>query len=87
VNNSVETIHRFVSHRSAMRFVQLGWMPLDSLQGTHHGEYRVHLVWVCCCEQHETPPDPVRKQALFRAARKVVMRARRRRLDAIRGCE
>jgi hypothetical protein len=51
-----------------MDFVRHGWLPLPSLDGTYHGEYRVHLVWLCCCERSDQAPDPQVARALVRAS-------------------
>jgi hypothetical protein len=52
-----------------MDFVRQGWLALPTLDGTHHGEYRVHLVWLCCCERNEQEaPDPKLARALARAS-------------------
>jgi hypothetical protein len=48
-------LHRFVRMERTMEFVRLGWLPLPSLVGTHHGD-KVHVVWLCCCGAKE--PDP-----------------------------
>lgn len=58
-------LHRFVSHGRAMEYVRLGWLPLPSLDGTHHGEFKVHLVWLCSCEAAE--PDPLKARQLAMA--------------------
>jgi hypothetical protein len=49
-------IHRMVRHEHAMDYVLLGWLPLDSLDGTVHGAWSIHMVWLCPC----TPVEPAR---------------------------
>ena len=44
-----QSLHRFVPLADAMDYVLLGWMPRPSLQGTHHGDYSVHIAWLCEC--------------------------------------
>jgi hypothetical protein len=44
-----QSLHRFVRHEQAMDYVLLGWLPLPSLNGTHHGQWAVHLTWICGC--------------------------------------
>jgi hypothetical protein len=63
-----EGFHRFVSRGHAMNFVKLGWLPLPSLVGTVHEEYRVHIAWLCCCERRDQPPDPGATRKLVRAS-------------------
>ncbi len=41
--------HRFVRTDRALDWLRLGWMPLPSLAGTHHGAWSVHCVWICGC--------------------------------------
>jgi hypothetical protein len=48
-----------------MEYVRLGWLPLPSLYGTHHGEFKVHVVWLCSCEA--TEPDPLKGRQLAMA--------------------
>jgi hypothetical protein len=47
-DNLIE-IHRFVTFDRAMAYVQMGYVPLPSLVGTHHGTWAVHMMWRCCC--------------------------------------
>lgn len=32
-----------------MDYVKMGWLPLPSLDGTHHGDWSVHMAWICDC--------------------------------------
>jgi hypothetical protein len=32
-----------------MDWIALGWVPLPSLDGTPHGHWSVHCVWICDC--------------------------------------
>jgi len=42
-------LHRLVRIPEAMDWLALGWLPLPSLDGTHHGKWSVHCVWICDC--------------------------------------
>jgi hypothetical protein len=42
-------IHRFVTFDKAMAYVRMGYVPLTSLVGSHHGTWAVHMMWRCCC--------------------------------------
>ena len=44
-----ETTHRYVPLPIAMDYVQAGWLPLPSLLGCSHGEWAVHMIWICQC--------------------------------------
>ena len=44
-----DAIHKFVRLHEITDALNLGWMALDSLKGTHHGDYSVHCVWLCGC--------------------------------------
>ena len=41
--------HRYIPVDHAMDAVLLGWLPLPSLDGTHHGRWAVHMAWLCDC--------------------------------------
>lgn len=43
-------LHRFVRHADALDYCRLGWLVLPSLDGTHHGAWSVHCVWLCACD-------------------------------------
>ena len=45
-----------------MDYVQLGWLPLPTLQRTHHGEWSVHVVWLCGCR----PIEPINEKEAAR---------------------
>ena len=36
--------------RDMADWLALGWLPLASLAGTHHGDWSVHCVWICDCD-------------------------------------
>lgn len=42
-------VHRLVRHEDALDFCRVGWLPLPSLDGTCHGQWSVHLAWLCEC--------------------------------------
>lgn len=46
-------IFRYVRHGDADVYCQLGWMPTDALDGTHHGQYAVLMHWLCECKYVE----------------------------------
>lgn len=47
------TTHRWVLIRNAMDYCRAGWMPLPSLDGTGHGQFSVHFIWLCPCQPIE----------------------------------
>jgi hypothetical protein len=47
------TLHRWVRHHVAMDYVRLGWLPLSTLDGTSHGAWSIHVVWLCSCKPIE----------------------------------
>lgn len=49
------SFHRYATFDKAMDYVRLGWMPLPTLDGTPHGRWSVHLIWLCNC-----PPPKIR---------------------------
>ena len=47
------TLHRWVLHAHVPDYLLLGWMALPTLEGTSHGLYSVHCVWLCACHAVE----------------------------------
>ncbi len=47
------TLHRFVRHHAVMDYLRVGWLALHSLDGTTHGQWSVHCVWLCACDPVE----------------------------------
>lgn len=47
------TYHRFVLHDVVPDYLRLGWLALSSLEGTHHGFWSAHCVWLCGCKAAE----------------------------------
>jgi hypothetical protein len=43
------TWHRLVSFSKIDDYLRLGWILRDSLRGTPHGDWAVHLEWICDC--------------------------------------
>lgn len=43
------SLHRWVRHEFVPDFLRCGWLALPTLEGTHHGFWSVHLVWLCTC--------------------------------------
>jgi hypothetical protein len=41
--------HRYCRIPHMADWLALGWLPLPSLDGTHHGDWSVHCVWICDC--------------------------------------
>lgn len=52
------TLHRYVLHDHVPDYLRLGWLALPTLEGTHHGCWSVHCVWLCGCRCAE-PRDEV----------------------------
>jgi hypothetical protein len=50
-------LHRWVRHHAAEDYLRLGWLPLDTLAGTPHGHWSVHVAWLCACR----PVEPKRE--------------------------
>lgn len=57
------TVHRWALHAQVEDYLRLGWLALPSLEGTSHGQWSAHLVWLCECK----PTEPV-EAAKFDAA-------------------
>jgi hypothetical protein len=51
------TFHRWVIHSRVPDYLLCGWMALPTLEGTGHGIYSAHCVWLCGCKLVE-PPSP-----------------------------
>ena len=51
------TYHRFVLHHRVLDYLLCGWMALPSLEGTGHGIYSCHCVWLCTCRAAEPVSD------------------------------
>lgn len=49
-------LHRWVRLAYATDFLLAGWVPMPTLDGTNHGEFSVHMIWLCDC----AAPDPTR---------------------------
>jgi hypothetical protein len=43
------TFHRWVIHARVPDYLLCGWMALPTLEGTGHGIYSAHCVWLCAC--------------------------------------
>jgi len=41
--------HRYVKIGVMSDALAWGWLPLPTLDGTHHGLWSVHCVWICDC--------------------------------------
>lgn len=54
------TMHRWVIHPRVPDYLLLGWLALPTLEGTHHGHWSAHCVWLCACravEPHSRSPQ------------------------------
>lgn len=49
----VARVHRFVVWDRVPDYLRLGWLALPTLEGTGHGLWAVHLVWLCGCDVAE----------------------------------
>ena len=47
------TLHRWVTFDRVPDYLQLGWLALPTLEGTGHGFYRAHCIWLCECRAAE----------------------------------
>lgn len=45
--------HRYATPGLVRDYLACGWMALPSLEGTVHGPWRVHCVWLCDCRMVE----------------------------------
>jgi hypothetical protein len=59
------TFHRWVIHARVMDYLLCGWMALPSLEGTGHGIYSAHCVWLCACSLVEPIYPGAGSQSLF----------------------
>jgi hypothetical protein len=48
------TLHRWVLHDQVPDHLRCGWLAVPSLEGTGHGIYSAHCIWLCDC----TPAAP-----------------------------
>lgn len=49
-------VHRFIPLTRVPDYLRLGWLALPTLEGTHHGFWSVHLVWLCGCDVVDPRP-------------------------------
>jgi len=52
------TLHRWVLHHMVPDFLRCGWLALPSLDGTSHGIYSTHCIWLCGCRCVEPSLNP-----------------------------
>jgi hypothetical protein len=45
--------HRWVSHDCVPDYLLVGWMALPTLEGTGHGQWAAHCIWLCDCRMVE----------------------------------
>jgi hypothetical protein len=56
----IASVHRWVRTSVADDYLRLGWVPQATLDGTSHGYWSVHMVWIC---QTCSPVEPKRAEA------------------------
>lgn len=44
------SLYRYIRNNQALDACRLGWLPLPSLNGTHHAQYSVLMAWLCSCD-------------------------------------
>lgn len=54
------SFHRWVRLHAAEDYLRLGWVAQNTLDGTTHGLWSVHVVWIC---QDCPPVEPKREAA------------------------
>jgi len=54
------SVHRWVRIPVAEDYLRLGWIARDTLEGTSHGYWSVHVAWICPTCQ---PVEPKRAEA------------------------
>jgi hypothetical protein len=47
------TLHRWVIFDRVPDYLRLGWLALPTLEGTGHGLYSAHCIWLCGCRAVE----------------------------------
>jgi hypothetical protein len=47
------TLHRWVLIERVPDYLLIGWLALPTLEGTHHGRWSVHCIWLCACRAAE----------------------------------
>lgn len=45
--------HRWVINEHVPAYLALGWVAITSLEGTHHGQWSAHCIWLCNCRMVE----------------------------------
>lgn len=45
--------HKWVRHHDVLEHLRLGWVGTKALEGTHHGDWSRHMVWLCECQPVE----------------------------------
>jgi len=43
------TWHRWIRHEAVPDHLRLGWLALPTLEGTGHGLWAAHCIWLCDC--------------------------------------
>jgi len=47
--------YRFIRHHAVLDHARLGWMVVDTLEGTPHGHWSVLMAWICECKEVTAP--------------------------------
>ena len=42
--------HKFARLHAVEDHLRLGWAVTQALRGTYHGQFAVHMVWLCACD-------------------------------------
>jgi hypothetical protein len=45
----IAALHKFVRIEAVPDHLRVGWMATQALRGTYHGQYSVHMIWLCAC--------------------------------------
>lgn len=53
--------HRWVPFDRVHDYLRLGWLALPTLEGTGHGLWSAHCVWLCKCQ----PVEPISAACRF----------------------
>jgi len=47
------TLHRWVTFDRVADYLRLGWLAIPTLEGTGHGLWAAHCIWLCQCRAVE----------------------------------
>jgi hypothetical protein len=43
--------YRFIRHHAVLDHARLGWLIVDTLDDTPHGQWSVLMAWICTCPE------------------------------------